>query len=398
MGDDAGSHTRASPTPLGPVVGGLLEHFWWGLGRLINVPVIVVLLAGGIVLLPEQRNPAPGPSDLPSVGLSLVGMLGLVYAVKEGAASGLRVDIVVAGVVGVAALTLFVRRQLKLPTPVIDVRLFCNRAFLGVVPTNLLSVLGLSGLVFFLSQFFQLVDGYNPLKAGLAELPATVTATVFGVLAGTAVLFWSRRAILATGLALVGVAMVSLTLISPSTAYPQLGIALFVVGAGLGLAYAVANDVILASVPRERAGAAAAISETLRAEYAAWRRDARLHRHRRVPRAGDSARHPDAVASHATDSLAAANEAAAGLPADQSLGLLTAAKIAFTDGLAIAAGVGSGLLLVSAVAVWLLLKPQPRPAGAAELGGLDDPGGHRDPGDDRCIDAAGAAELVDKPC
>jgi DHA2 family multidrug resistance protein-like MFS transporter len=211
---------------LGPVVGGLLlEHFWWGSVFLINVPVMVVLLVGGIVLLPEQRNPTPGPWDLPSVGLSLVGVLGLVYAVKEGAANGLRVDIAVIGVGGVAAFILFVRRQLRLPAPLIDVRLFRNPAFSGVVAANLLSVLGLSGLVFFLSQFFQLVQGYSPMKAGLAELPAAVAATVFGVLAGFAVRYWSQRAVLTTGLALVGVAMASLTAISPSTAYLRVGIA-----------------------------------------------------------------------------------------------------------------------------------------------------------------------------
>jgi DHA2 family multidrug resistance protein-like MFS transporter len=74
---------------LGPVIGGLLlEHFCWGSVFLINVPVMVVLLVGGIVLLPEQRHPTPGPWDLPSVGLSLFGVLGLVYAVKEGAVTG----------------------------------------------------------------------------------------------------------------------------------------------------------------------------------------------------------------------------------------------------------------------------------------------------------------------
>ncbi|HEX2214250.1 MAG TPA: MFS transporter, partial [Mycobacterium sp.] len=169
---------------LGPVLGGvLLEHFWWGSVFLINVPVMVVLLIGGLMLLPEHRNPDPGPWDLTSVGLSMVGILGTVYAVKETAAHGVRADVVVAAVVGAAALIWFVRRQLRLPSPLIDVRLFANRAFSGVVAANLLSVLGLSGLVFFLSQFFQLVKGYGPLQAGLAELPAAVTATVFGVLA-----------------------------------------------------------------------------------------------------------------------------------------------------------------------------------------------------------------------
>jgi DHA2 family multidrug resistance protein-like MFS transporter len=335
-------------------------HFWWGSVFLINTPVMVVLLVGGIILLPEQRELTPGPWDPPSVGLSLVGMLGLVYAVKEGAANGLRVDTAMVGVVGAAALTLFVRRQIRLPTPLIDIGLFANRAFSGVVAANLLSVLGLSGLVFFLSQFFQLVQGYNPLRAGLAELPAAVAATVFGVLAGFAVRYWSQRGVLATGLALVGVAMASLTLISPATGYPQLGVALFVVGVGLGLAFTAASDVIIASVMPERAGAAAAVSETAY-ELGTALGIATLgsiitavYRGLAIPPGT-----PDAVASHARDSLAAATVAATSLPADKAHGLLTGAKTACTDGLAITAGVGSALLLASALAVWLLLKPRP---------------------------------------
>lgn len=380
----------------GPVLGGiLLEHFWWGSVFLINVPVMVVLLVGGIVLLPEHRNPKPGPWDLTSVGLSMLGMLGVVYAIKEGAALGLRFDVFAAGTVGAAALILFVRRQLRLPTPLIDVRLFGNRAFSGVVAANLLSVLGLSGLVFFLSQYFQLVHGYGPLQAGLAELPAAVTATVFGVLAGVAVRYWSSRAVLTTGLALVGVSMASLTLLTPSTPYLPLGIALFLVGVGLGLAFTVASDVILGSVPKERAGAAAAVSETAY-ELGMALGIATLgsivtgvYRGFAVPPGI-----PPAVASHAHDSLAAATNAATTLPADQGEALLDAAKEAFTSGLAIASGVGSALMLISAVAVWILLRARlPRDA---EVAVLDDPRVHRDASGNGGVDAACGSELGDR--
>src|SRR6202022_3545087 len=202
--------------------------------------------------------------------------------------------------------------------------------------------------------------GYHPLRAGLADLPAAVAATVFGVLAGVALRYWSQRAVLATGLALVGVAMASLTLISPSTGYPQLGVALFVVGVGLGLAFTAASDVIIASVMPDRAGAAAAVSETAY-ELGMALGIATLgsiitavYRGLAVPPGT-----PDAVASHARESLAGAVDASGRLPADKAHVLLTAAKDAFADGLAIAAGVGSALLLASAVAVWLLLKPPP---------------------------------------
>ncbi|MEW5809635.1 MAG: MFS transporter [Actinomycetota bacterium] len=385
---------------LGPVIGGvLLEHFWWGSVFLINIPVMVVLLVGGILLLPEHRDPEPGPWDLPSVALSMVGMLGVVYAIKEGFTSlsdGVGGDVVAAAVLGAAALLTFVRRQLSLPHPLIDVRLFANPRFSGVVVANLLSVLGLSGLVFFLSQYFQLVHGYGPLKAGLAELPAAVTATVFGVLAGVLVRYVSHRVVLTTGLALVGVAMgammVSLLVFTPIAPYLPLGLALFVVGVGLGLAFTVASDVILASVPKERAGAAAAVSETAyelgMALGIAVLGSIVTAVYRSVVVAPGV---PAAAAAQARDSLPHALDAARTLPPAQADGLLDAARTAFTHGLSVASGVGALLLLTSAVAVWILLKSP----GQAEVGVLADPGVHRDAGRNSRVDAPCGAELRD---
>ncbi len=196
---------------VGPVVGGfLLEHFWWGSVFLINLPVMAVLVLVGIKLLPESKNPAPGPWDLVSVALSLIGMIAVVYAIKEAAAHGLRWDVVVAAVIGAAALTWFVRRQLTLPAPLLDMRLFRNRGFSGAVLADLLTVLGLSGLVFFLSQFLQLVQGRRPFEAGLAELPAAVGAVGAGLIAGMVARRFSVRVVVAGGLAAVGLALAAL--------------------------------------------------------------------------------------------------------------------------------------------------------------------------------------------
>ena len=389
---------------LGPVIGGvLLEHFWWGSVFLINIPAMVVLVVGGLVLLPEHRNPEPGPWDLPSVGLSMVGMLGVVYAIKEGiaaAAHGIRIDAVLAALLGAAALTLFVRRQLRLPVPLIDVRLFRRPVFTGVVVANLLSVLGLSGLVFFLSQYFQLVRGYGPLQAGLAELPAAVTATVFGVLAGIAVRYVSHRLVLTAGLTLVGVAMGTLMafllLISPIS-YLPLGITLFVVGVGLGLAFTVASDVILASVPPHRAGSAAAVSETayeLGMALGIATLGSVLTAVYRTVSVPPSL--PGEIATQARDSLPSAIHAAQSLPAEQAERLLDPAREAFTHGLAVASGVGAALLLSAAVAVWWLLRTHPVSPGVTEVGVLTDPGVHGDPSGDGGVDAARRAELCDR--
>ena len=201
--------------------------------------------------------------------------------------------------------------------------------------------------------------GYSPLKAGLAELPAAASATLFGLLAGVAMRYSSQRAILSIGLTLVGFAMASFTLIRPSTAYPHLAIALFVLGIGLGLAFTAASDVILTSVPPERAGAAAAVSETgyelgMALGIAILGSIVTGVYHALAIPPGAS----DAVASHAEDSLSSAIEAAKQLPADQALAVVTAAKNAFSSGLAIASGVGSAVLLASAAGIWMLLRPR----------------------------------------
>ncbi|KOT93767.1 MULTISPECIES: MFS transporter [Streptomyces] len=341
---------------VGPVVGGfLLEHFWWGSVFLINLPVMAVLVVVGVKLLPESRNPDPGPWDLPSVALSLVGMVGVVYAVKETAAHGFAWATLAAGLLGAAALYGFVRRQLTMPVPLLDMRLFRNRGFSGAVLADLLTILGLSGLVFFLSQYLQLVQGRRPFEAGLAELPAAVGAVVAGLIAGRAARRFSVRAVVSGGLAAVGLALAALTVVGQHTGYPLLGTALLVVGLGAGFAFTVTADVILSSVPGEQAGAASAVSET------AYELGAALgiavlgsivtgvYRDFTGP-AGT----PDA----AHESLGGAVEAAAHLPAPAAGALLDSARQAFVDGLALAAGVGAVVLLAAAAAAWFLLRGQ----------------------------------------
>ncbi|MFD6334514.1 DHA2 family efflux MFS transporter permease subunit [Streptomyces niveus] len=345
---------------VGPVVGGfLLEHFWWGSVFLINLPVMAVLVVVGVKLLPESKNPAPGPWDFQSVVLSLVGIVGVVYAIKEAAAHGLRWDIAAAAVVGVAALVRFVRRQLRIRHPLLDMRLFRNRGFSGAVLADLLTILGLSGLVFFLSQYLQLVQGRGPLEAGVAELPAAVGAVTAGLLAGRAARRFSVRLVVAGGLAGVGLATAALVLLTENTGYPMLGAVLLVVGVGAGFSFTVTADVILSSVPKEQAGSASAVSETAY-ELGAALGIALLgsivtgvYRGFHTP-----AGVPAETANAAHESLGGAVEAAGGIPGHQAAELVAAAQEAFVHGLRIAAGAGAAVLLATSVVAWFLLRGQ----------------------------------------
>ncbi|MFJ3335750.1 MFS transporter [Streptomyces sp. NPDC086766] len=346
--------TASAGTAVGPVAGGfLLEHFWWGSVFLINLPVMAVLVLVGVRTLPESRNPRPGPWDPLSVALSLAGVIGVVYAVKDAAAHGPTPVALATGLLGAAALHGFVRRQLTLPTPLLDMRLFRDRGFSGAVLADLLTVLGMSGLVFFLSQYLQLVQGRAPFEAGLAEVPAAVGAVAAGLAAGRAARRFSVRAVVSGGLAAVGLALAVLTKLSASTGYPLLGAALLVVGVGAGFSFTVTADVILAAVPKEQAGAASAVSETAY-ELGAALGIALLGSIVTGVYRGFSG--PPGTPAQARESLGGAVEAASALPRPTAEALLTAARDSFVHGLHLASGAGAAVLLATAAAAWFLLK------------------------------------------
>jgi DHA2 family multidrug resistance protein-like MFS transporter len=256
------SAMAAAGAAVGPIVGGvLLERFWWGSVFLVNVPILLLLLVVGALVLPEQRGTAAGRWDWPGAGASMIGLVALVLAIKDAAGEGLTTTAAAATVTAALALWWFVRRQLRSPAPLIDVRMFRHRAFTGAVLGNLIALLALSGLLLFLSQHLQLVDNLSPLEAGLRMLPLTLGALVGAPLAATIVRRAGAGAAVSGGLALAAAGMVgfALTLDAPFVA---LAVATAAMGAGVGLALTATSDAIVSAAPPEQAGSASSISET----------------------------------------------------------------------------------------------------------------------------------------
>jgi len=130
---------------IGPLVGGaMLERFWWGSVLLLGVPAMVLLLILGPLLLPEYRDPAAGRLDPTSVAVSLAALLSVIYGLKQVAQHGPHLLPLLALLAGVALAVVFVRRQVKLAHPLLDLKLFANRGF-GVALGAMLAYTLLSG-------------------------------------------------------------------------------------------------------------------------------------------------------------------------------------------------------------------------------------------------------------
>lgn len=345
---------------LGPIVGGfLLEHFWWGSIFLLAVPLLVPLVVLAPVLVPESRDPCPGPVDPLSAALVLATMVPLLVAIKAFARDGFSLVtaalLLGALLVGVG----FVLRQLRARTPMLDVRLFHDKVFSGSVAANLLSVFSLVGFLFFVSQHLQLVRGFSPMTAGLLLLPGLVVTVVSGL----SVVPLARRVpvgvIVAGGLVMNAVGYGIVFFAGPAGSDIGLVLAFVCMGGGVGAAETLSNDLILSSVPPEKAGAASAISETAY-EVGAVLGTAVLgsilasaYRSTLVLPTGLTP--GDALA--ASETLGGAHEVARRLPADAAQSLLDSAHAAFDSGVVVTSAIGVVLMLGAAV---MVLRTLPR--------------------------------------
>ncbi|MCD0443198.1 MFS transporter [Glycomyces sp. A-F 0318] len=340
----------------GPIVGGwLLEHFWWGSVFLMAAPVSLAVMVAAPLLLPESKDPNPGPIDLLSVAMSFLAMFPFVYGVKTVAERGVTWAAVAAILFGALMAALFVRRQRRLEHPLLDLRLFGLRRFSASLATNFTIVFAMISSLFLLTQYLQLVLGFSPMEAGLLLLPEMAVSVVAGLFAvrlservGMARTIIGGMAFVIAGfagMAFVGVDEGALVVVAAST----------LIGAGAGLAQTVTNDAILAAAPADRAGSASAISET------AYELGGAMG----VALLGSLATGVyrselgDAPAG-AAETLGEAAHVAATLPAEAGEALLTAARTAFTDGLRITALVAAALVLIAAVAVGRALRGNAR--------------------------------------
>lgn len=349
----------AAGSALGPIVGGvLLERFWWGSVFLLAVPVLVLLVATAPSLVPESRDPAPGRVDVVSIVLVMATMTPVVFGIKAFAKAGASPEAVGAVMLGLAAGALFVRRQLRRPRPMLDVRLFAVPEFGGSVLINLLSVFSLVGFLLFVSQDLQLVHGLSPMEAGLVLLPGTVGMVVAGLAVVRAVRYVRPALVVAGALLLTTVAYSLTAVVAGESRIAPLLVAFVLLAVGVGAAETVSNDLIVSSVPPSRAGAASAISETAY-EVGAVLGTAVLgsilatayHRGVEVPSGV-----PAADAAAATETLGGAARVAAGLPPSQASALLESAHTAFASGVGTTSLIGAALTVGAAVVALVTLR------------------------------------------
>ncbi|WP_432866119.1 MFS transporter [Microbispora rosea] len=344
---------------LGPVLAGfLLQHFWWGSVFLVAVPAMALLLLAGPVLLPEFRSDQAGRLDPPGVVLSLVAVLLMVYGIKQLTVESVPAVPAAALVAGAAAGFLFVRRQLRLEAPLLDLRLLRNRPFTAVLVALVFAGVAMAGTGLMVTQYLQGVLGFSPVASALLFAPMGL-GTAVGTMAAPALARRVKRTTaIAGGLAVSAIGSLLLIGAGGAAALPPVVLGITVLALGTGPLFALGTGLVVGSVPPERAGSAASMSET--GNYFGGSLGLALLG---VVAAVVYRSRMDGT----SDSLTGAVAASRHLPAVQGAHLLHAAREAFTAGLHVT-GVVAAVVFAGLAVLVLAMRPATRATASAVPG------------------------------
>ncbi|GLY13235.1 DHA2 family efflux MFS transporter permease subunit [Kineosporia rhizophila] len=252
---------------IGPVSGGvLLEHFAWNSVFLVNLPLAALALAAGWFVLGESRDEQAGGFDrLGALGsVAVVGTL--VWTLIEAPGHGWTSATTITGfVAAVLLLAGFIAWEARHPHPLLDVRLFTNPRFSAASGAITAAFFALFGFIFLITQYFQAVEGWGALRAGLATLPF---ALVTGVLSPVAILLmkrWGTTVVVTAGLASMSAGFyLASTVTLESDYWGKVICSMVLMATGLALSTGPATDAIVGALPKEKAGVGSAVNDTTR--------------------------------------------------------------------------------------------------------------------------------------
>ena len=354
---------------LGPIIGGLLvEYVSWHAVFWINPPLCLVLVVAVYAIVPESRDPAEPRLDPVGAILSIIGLVALVVTVIELPDSGIDVVTASSCIAAVVFLGAFVWWERRTENPMLPMSLFGQRLFTISIVSVALVYAALMGVMFFLPQFLQLVQGLTPLQSGVAMLPGAMGLLLASLASPRIAQRVGTRATVVTGLVVVAAGMAVGAFFTESTPVLLVGGSLGLMGVGLGMVLPQATNGILASVPRERSGLGSAVNDGM-SELGGSLGVALLgsllalgYRNGiegQIAQAGEAIQQvPEQVVAAVRESLASGLLAVARLPVGVADAVREAAAAAFVSGMTLALLAAAGIVLIGALLAWWLFPRQ----------------------------------------
>lgn len=247
---------------LGPLVGGVLvEQLSWRWVFWIGVAPLALAFLWTARAVGESRDEGAGHRlDLPGLATLTVGLGGVVLALVEGDEWGWGSARTLAALaVGLAAVLAFAAVEPRVRQPVVDVRLFGNRPYLGASAAAFCLVGTWWAMIFYVPQYLEGTLGHGAVLAGVLVLPITAPMVVISPLASRLIERLGPRVPITVGMALATIGVGLTTRLGPATAYATLVPGFLLLGVALGLVYTSMSTAAMTAMPPAKAGIAAGV-------------------------------------------------------------------------------------------------------------------------------------------
>ncbi|MCY3557398.1 MAG: MFS transporter [Chloroflexi bacterium] len=247
----------------GPLVGGVLVDLigWAGV---FWVPAPIAGLAMlGMAAVPESRSQMHTKLDIPGAITGTIAMVAIVFAIIEGIQKGWTDSLIVGSfAVAIVAAVLFVIIERRTDQPLLPMAFFKQRDFTGSMVGMFFIMFALMGVMFYMPQFFQLVQGMSAAESGARLMPlalmmmffAPVAARLLPVLGPRFMLFW------APAVHGAGALLIFSLVLDIDTPYWMIAIGMAFLGMGGAMHMPATTDTAMASVPVDLAGKASAVN------------------------------------------------------------------------------------------------------------------------------------------
>jgi EmrB/QacA subfamily drug resistance transporter len=363
--------------PLGPLLSGwLLTHYDWGSIFLINAPVAVIAAIGVWFFVPESKDPNPKRLDWVGAVLEVLGVTGLVYGIIEEPVHGWA-HLQVAGPIigGIVLILAFVAWQLRTPAPLVDLNLFKNRRFsLGTVAFTVVGF-AMTGVMFVLTPYLQVVQGNDAQGTGLRLLPMIGAMMIGAVSTDWLAKRVGSKVMIASGFVGTAIAMFLLSRVGADSGYGPVALALGVMGISIAFAMIPSLDAILGTLPAGETGAGSALTRAIQnvaASFGVAVMGSILNSAYQSHLLPHLAGLPANVQTAAQSGVAVAAAIAHRLPGPIGANLLRAANEAYAQGMGDVMLVTAGMALACALTMALLLPSsaygRAKPAERVEVG------------------------------
>jgi EmrB/QacA subfamily drug resistance transporter len=222
----------------GPTIGGLLlEHVSWQSIFLVNLPVGIITMIAALKLLPKDQPEGAEPLDFLGLGLLSVGLVGVTCGLAETGSAGTVISssVLVPLAIGLVGVASFVVRALRIPNPLLNVRLYKDRAFAAASITTFCLGAALFGAMVLMPLYFQTVRGQDPVDTGLLLIPQGIGAAIAMAMSGRATERWGGGITAALGAVVTLFATIPFVLLGANTPFVLIGAAMIFRGFGIGM-------------------------------------------------------------------------------------------------------------------------------------------------------------------